>query len=544
MTRGVVVASQPEAVVAGFETLERGGNAVDAALATALAQGVVDPLMAGVGGFGALVVFERAGARATVVDFPARAGAGATPDMFAPFVVGRIRGHAERYEVRGRVNQIGYRSVCVPGVPAGFGEAHRCFGSLPWPQLFAPAIRLARHGFQVSGDLHRQWTRPQAAGHAPAAERFGATAEAERLFLREGRVHEPGTVIVQSDLAATFETLAGHGVEAFYRGTLAQRIAADFAPHGGLLTAQDLAAYIPSVVPAISGRYRDHDIFTCPPPSSGCQLIEILNILEDLDLDGLAQEPAEYVRLVALAQRASFVDRAALLGDPRFTPVPLEAFLSRTRAREWRERIERGEAIVIPGLSYSDSPGTTHVSVVDETGLAVALTHTLGSGSGVVTPGLGFTFNNCMYQFHPLPGHPNSIAPGKARISGIAPTVVTRGGQPRVVIGGAGGTRIITAAAHVIVNVIDHGMTAVEAVAAPRFHSESERVELEPRLYFEVEAALRQRGEQPWNTLWAYDPGFARMDVVVVDWEANRAVGAADPRAGGTAMSTWRRRTA
>jgi gamma-glutamyltranspeptidase/glutathione hydrolase len=161
----------------------------------------------------------------------------------------------------------------------------------------------------------------------------------------------------------------------------------------------------------------------------------------------------------------------------------------------------------------------------------------------VVIDGLGFGLNNCMYQFHPLPGHPNSIAPGKARISGIAPTITSRGGHPRMVLGGAGGTRIITAIAHAIVNVVDLDMSPVEALSAPRFHSESELIELEWRLYAQVAESLRARGERPHGTLWAYDPAFARIDLAHVDWETGQASGSADPRAGGTVMSTWTRRS-
>jgi gamma-glutamyltranspeptidase/glutathione hydrolase len=543
VTRGVVVASQPDAAVAGRTIYERGGNAADAAVATALAQGVVDPLMAGLGGFGAAVVAEPRTAGATVIDFPARAGSRATPDMFAPLVEGRIRGHAERYRIRDHANQVGYRSVCTPGVPAGLWEIHRRFGALPWPDLFGPAIRLAAGGFVVSGDLHGQWTRPQPAGHADAATRFAASLPAARTFLTGGAVHPAGTRIVQPDLAASLARLAGDGPETFYRGSMAKTIIADFTEHGGLMVAEDLASYRAVVTPAVAGRYRGHAIYTCPPPSSGCQLVEILNILDGLDLDALAADLAEYVRVVALAQRASFVDRATLLADPAFAEVPVDTFLSAERAKHWRDRILAGEPIVVPGLEYHDSPGTTNVSTVDANGLAVALTHTLGSGSGVVVDGLGFGFNNCMYQFHPLPGHPNSIAPGKARISGIAPTVAVRDGRARLVLGGAGGTRIITAIAHTLVNVLDLGMSPVEAVAAPRFHSESELIEMEWRLYAQVADALRDRGERPHGTLWAYDPAFARLDVAHVDWEKDRASGSADPRAGGTVMSTWTGRT-
>ncbi len=545
MRRGIVVAPQPEAVAAGLDILKRGGNALDAALATALAQGVVDPLMAGVGGFGALVVFDPVAGTATVVDFPGRAGSKATAGMFAPFVLGRVRGHAERYHVEGFINQIGYQSVCVPGVPLGFWEAHRHWGSLPWREIFGPAIALARDGFRVSGDLFRQWTRPQAAGHVESEQRFAATRASSEMFLDGGRLREPGSLLAQPDLARTLAILAGEGPRPFYEGGLAERIVRDFEEHGGLLTQEDFRAYRVATAPALTGTYRGETIYTCPPPSSGCQVIEILNILEGFPLGDLrAGDLAEYVRVAALAQRASFVDRATSLADPAFADVPLETFLDKGRGRYWRERIERGAPIEIPGLSFVDSPGTTHVSALDDSGLAVALTHTLGSGSGVVTAGLGFTYNNCMYQFHPLPGHPNSVAPGKARISGIAPTITVRSRAPHIVVGGAGGTRIITAVVHAITNVVDHGMTACEAVAAPRFHSESELVELESRLFYEVAATLEACGERPHNTLWAYDPAFARIDVIVADRERGRFTGSADPRSGGTAMSTWTRREA
>lgn len=537
-TKGMVVAPQPIAVEAGVEILRQGGNAVDAAIATAFAQGIVDPHMCGIGGFGSMLVYTSADQRSTMVDFHGRAGTRATPDMFAGAIEGKVLGHAERYMVRGYVNQLGYRSVVTPGTVAGLHEAWRRFARLSWADLVQPAIRLAREGFDLPGEVARHWTERPEPGHADGLARLGATAESARIFLKDGDLLRAGDRLVQPDYARTLELLADGEAEVFYRGEIAERIAEDFAQHGGLLTRDDLAGYRVDVYEPVSGTYRGYDIVSSPPPGSGVQVLEILNILEGFDSAGMQHDEAPYVELLARAMKLSFVDRARYLGDPKFVDVPVERLLSKDHAADLRRRVERGEQTDEPvPAGQPESGDTTHVTAVDAERNCVSLTHTLGSASGVVTPGLGFTFNNCMYQFDPVPERPNSIAPGKARITGLSPSIVFRGSQPFLVVGAPGGTRILGAVVHTILNVLDHAMTAVEAVSAPRWHWEATTIDIEPRLYHHVRAELEAKGLALRCSPFSYDGAFARAHAIVIEPGTGRLVGGADPRGGGGAAS-------
>lgn len=537
MTRGLVVAPQPLAVEAGVAALRQGGNAIDAAIATAFAQGIVDPHNCGIGGFGSMLVYMGGDGRSTMIDFHGRAGSRATPDMFAEAVEGRVLGHAERYQVRGYVNQIGYQSVVTPGTVAGLYEAWQRFGRLAWPALLEPAIRLAREGIDLPGEVARQWAERPESGHVDGLTRINATQESARIFLKDGRLLLAGERLVQPDYADTLERVAERGADAFYQGEIGDRTADDFARNGGLVTREDLSSYRVDVYEPVRGTYRGHEIVSSPPPGSGVQVIEILNILEEFDCGSLDHGEPAYVELLARAMRLSFTDRSRYLGDPKFVDVPVDLFASKEHAAELRAFLGRAHLIAQDEARVSagqpESLDTTHVTTVDEERNCVSLTHTLGSASGVVTPGLGFTFNNCMYQYDPLPGRPNSIEPGKARVTGISPTIVFRDGRPLLVVGAPGGTRILGAIAHTILNVLDHGMTVAEAVAAPRWHWEAATIDIEPRLYHHVREALEGKGLRLRSSRYSYDPSFARAHAIMIDPAGGRLKGGADPRGGG-----------
>jgi gamma-glutamyltranspeptidase/glutathione hydrolase len=529
--RGVVVAPQPIACEAGRRALERGGNAVDAAVATAFAQAVVDPFNGGPGGFGSMYI--RQGGEDVIIDFHARVGGKAHPGVFADDVLGQIGGHAERYAVRDHANQVGYRAIGVPGMVKGLGLAVARHGRLGWADLLEPAIRLARDGFTVYGELHRSWTEPTEPGHLDTLARARATGACAAIFTRDGRLFLPGEVLVQTDLARTLETLAAEGPESFYQGALARRIAEDLAAHGAFVTAGDLARYEAEVQAPVEGTYRGHRVRSSPPPCSGVQILEILNILEGWDLGAMDPASAAYVDRWIQAQRQSFADRARHLGDPEFTEVPVGRLIAKDHAAEVRRRIEAGAVPLTPAASGGGPEHTTQVTALDGEGTAVSLTHTLGTSAGVVTPGLGFMYNNAMYQFNPRPGSPNSIEPGKRRLTGISPTVVDRDGRLRMVLGAPGGTRILTAIAATIVNLVDHGMTAVEAVSAPRIYCDGAVARLEPRLYHQVREALEVRGERLLCSDFSWDPFFSPVQAIVVDPDTGRVTAASDPRAGG-----------
>jgi gamma-glutamyltranspeptidase/glutathione hydrolase len=532
--RGIVVAPQPIACEAGRQALERGGNAIDAAVATAMAQMVVDPFNCGLGGFGSMHVFVAETGEDAVLDFYGRVGSRAHPEVFAPDVLGQIEGHAERYAVRGHANQVGYRAITVPGVVRGLGLAVKRYGRLPWAELLGPAIALARDGFAVDGELYRSWTEPTEPGHLDTLQRARTTDACAAIYTRDGRLHRPGEALRQPDLARTLETLAAEGSESFYRGPLARRIADDLDRHGAFVTVGDLHDYEVEVRAPVVGPYRGHQVSSSPPPGSGVQVLEILNILEGYDLAALGPASAEYVYLWIQAQRFSFADRTRYLGDPAFVDVPVERLISKAHAAEIRRRIDAGETAAVPRVAAGDRDShTTHVTTLDGAGNAVSLTHTLGTSAGVVTPGLGFMYNNAMYQFHPLPGMPNSIQPGKRRITGLAPSLVFKDGRLRLALGAPGGTRILTAVAMTIVNVIDHAMSAVEAVSAPRVYCDGAVARLESRLFHGVAEALAARGERPKCSEFGHDPFFSPVQAIAVDPRTGRATGASDPRAGG-----------
>lgn len=531
--RGIVVAPQPIAVEVGAEILRAGGNALDAAIATALAQGIVDPFNCGIGGFGTMLVHHVGTGKTAAVSYHGRAGSLAHPDVFADKVVGQIHGHAERYEVAGAINQIGYKSVVVPGVPAGFEMAHRAYGKLPWAVLFEPAIRLAREGIPLPGEVYYQWVDLTEPGHKPGLERIQATQACADVFAPGGQMLKPGQRLRQPDYAVTLERLAKAGAGDFYRGEIGREIAADFARNGGLFTAGDLAGYSAEIEDPIAGSYRGLDVLSTPLPASGVQIVELLHILEEFDLAQLLlEDEARYVHLVGRAMLATFADRARFLGDPRFVQAPTDRLTSKAYAREIAELVRGEQPVTVAGLDYLESQHTTHVCVADAEGGAVSLTHTLGSASGVISPGLGFGYNNCMYQFHPFPGHPNSIAPGKSRLTGAAPTMVFRDRRPWLAVGALGGTRMPTAIVNTIVGIVDHGMSPVEAVDAPRFHAEGPWLEMESRLYWRLRERLEKLG---WNlrpSKRGYDRAFALVFAALADADGSFR-GGSDPRGGG-----------
>jgi gamma-glutamyltranspeptidase / glutathione hydrolase len=531
--KGVVVAPQPLAASVGASVLAEGGNALDAAIATAFAQGIVDPFNGGIGGFGCMLIHDARSRRTSAIGYHGRAGSKARPDVFAADVVGQIHGHAERYEVKEAANQIGYRSPVVPGVLAGFDEAHHAFGRLPWKVLIEPAIRLARDGIPLPGEVYAHWTDLTEPGHKAGLERIQATPACAAIFAPGGQLLKPGQILRQPDYAATLERIAEAGAEDFYRGDIARTIADDFSRNGGLFGSEDLAGYSANIGNPVKGTYRGLQVESSPLPASGMQVLELLNILEHFDLAALRQDDeAAYVHLASRAMLATFADRARFLGDPRFVDVPVDRLLSKAHGRDIAALVEGEREISVAALRYVESRHTTHVCVMDHEGNAVSLTHTLGSASGVVTPGLGFVYNNCMYQFHPFPGHPNSIAPGKSRLTGAAPSLVLRDSVPWMALGALGGTRMPTAIVNTLCGIVDHGMRPVEAVDAPRFHAEGAWLEMESRLYWRLRNELESRGWRLRPSAKGYDRAFALVFVAMRD-TAGAFSGASDPRGGG-----------
>ena len=529
----IIVCPQPLAAEAGLEVLRRGGNAVDAAVTTAFCQGVLDPQMCGIGGSGMMLV-HRPGKPAEVIEFHARAGAAVRPDMWEPIF---IREAADRYNfvLQGAVNDAGYQSVGVPGTVAGLALAMERHGTIPWATAIAPAIRLAREGFPVTGGLVDTWTTEFSLDVVPMHRRIQTTPAAKRIYTDDGEIKKAGDRFIQEDYAGTLEVLARDGADAFYRGEIARRIAADFERNGGFVSLADLAGYRAEVVAPLESTYRGLRVIAPAPPAGGLPLLQMLNFLEGFDLAAQGWPSVEAARLRVEAMGWAFADRERHLADPRFSDVPVDRLLDKAYAEEARRRVAAGERFA--GRAPIESPGTTHVCVIDADGSSVSMTHTLGSSSGVVTEGLGFGYNNYLNCFDPRPGRVNSLAPGKTRITMMVPTMVFEGQRLRAVAGAPGGTKIVTGVLQTLLNSIDHGMSPVESVSAPRIDYQADVVQAEGRMPVQVLDGLRAAGYEVQRRPLNYDHYFALAQLLVQSADG-RLEGAADPRKdGGAAYS-------
>ena len=529
---GMVVAPQPEAAEAGADVLARGGNAIDAAVVAAFVQGVADPLMCGIGGFGSMHVYMPGRGVHEILEFYARAPLAARPEMWADKLVGQSRdGFA--FLLEGGGSEYGPLAVCTPGSVRGYAEALARYGTLDWADAMAPAIALARRGVLVRPHMHWFWSQDQrGTGQVNTDDKLMLSPTARTVYLREdGSVKRPGDVLRNPDLARTLERLALGGPDLFYRGELAEEIAADFQASGGLITQADLHGYELSVAAPIWGEYRGHRIATSPPPASGMLVLQLLHMLENFPLGSLEHNGVEHVRILAEAMKRMTIDKDRHMGDPAYVDVPVERLTSKSYCAELASAISRGERAHVRRLDRSDRE-TTHVSALDRDGNAVALTHTLGSPSGAITEGLGFMYNGSMSRFDPRPGHAGSIAPGKRRASSAAPTIVFRGDSPNIVIGAPGGSYIAPAVAQGISNVIDFGMSMLEAVAAPRIVAVSDSIDVSNRVLRRVTDALEAEGYDIKRSPQSY--AFAALHGIAV--RDGRLSGGADPQRDGMAV--------
>jgi gamma-glutamyltranspeptidase/glutathione hydrolase len=489
--RGMVVADDPRAAEAGAAILRAGGNAVDAAVAAALVMGVVEPWTSGVGGVAALLVYLPRERRTVVVDGSGLAPRRARADMFELLEAGNA-GMYRWPATRDNEQHEGPRSIGVPGAVACFCHALERYGRIGRAAVLAPAIRYAEEDQPVGWYF--------AAATAFYAERLWKNAEAARIFFRPSRAPrrpdlglEPGDHLAQPELARTLRLIAEHGAEPFYRGALARSIVDDIRALGGLLEADDLAAYQARELEPLASTYRDLEVRTLTGASGGITLIEALNVLEGFMLRGLDPQGAELLHLLAEASRLAFLDRFAYAADPDAATASLTSLAGKERAEELRGRIDRERAH--PELEASPlalAPAdTTQVSVVDGEGMAVSLTATLGQayGSGVVARGTGVVLADVLTWFDPRPGRANSIAPGKRILWAIAPTIVLREGRPWLVLGAPGGRRLITAILQALVHLADHDLGPQRAVNGVRVHCEGGATLLDSR----ANAAVRER---------------------------------------------------
>ncbi|MBV9577491.1 MAG: gamma-glutamyltransferase [Chloroflexi bacterium] len=523
-----MVAPQPMAAEIGAELLARGGNAFDAAIGTAFAQMVTDPQMCGLGGFGCATYAWPGGVQHMA--FHARAGSRATPDMWAADFRGRTElGNYTLFDDH-RAN-LGHTSVGTPGVVAGLASLH-ARARLPWAELIAPAALLARDGFPAPEFAFEFVQRVQQPGMPGGAQRMTYTADSARLWCRaDGSIKRPGDHWSNPNLADTFEHLARAGARDFYAGALAGSIADELAHGGGYVTRDDLAGYTVRLSEPINGAFRGLKVASAAPPASGITLVQMLHLLNHFD--ALVPESAESYVLLAGAMHEGFAARLRAVADPDFVDVPVAELTSPAwgdaAASRLRDKVRR------PAVASVGGEGTTHVSTYDAEGNAVALTHTLGIFSGVIVPGTGVALNSGMDLFDPRPGGPNSIQPGKARVSGMAPTIVFDGRRPTIVSGAPGTNAIVTSVLQVIVGLVDGKLSPVEAVSAPRVHCEGGPVFVEGRVSRKGREALAEAGFDLRLLPSNYGPSFGRNQVISIDARGEFR-GASDPRRdGGTA---------
>ncbi|QZZ22482.1 gamma-glutamyltransferase [Leptothermofonsia sichuanensis E412] len=551
--RGMVTSAHPAASEAGLTILQKGGNAIDAAVATALGISVVEPFSAGIGGGGFLLLRVGKTGEIRALDFRERAPLKATPDLYLD-AQGKVRPNA---------SVDGYLAVAVPGTIAGLYEVHQHYGNLAWQEVVAPSIRLAKEGIPVSTRLSTAIARQKTLRQNRAAR---------QIFTRNGHPLQPGELLVQKDLAQTLQAVA-QNPQSFYTGTVGAAIARDMATNGGLITLEDLKRYRPIWREPVCGSFRIYQICSMPPPSSGgVHLLQMLNLIGDMDLKRMGWHHPDALHWIVEGMKIAYADRATHLGDPDFVQVPVKALISPAYAQLRRQEIHpqkaRPASLVKPGdpaLLQTLSNGrigtkftasmrsqggtrvsadTSHLNVVDAAGNAVSLTFTvnLGFGAGVVVPGTGIVLNNEMDDFVVAPGVPNAfglvggdanaIAPGKTPLSSMTPTIVTEGDNLRLVVGAPGGSTIITTVLQVILNVLVYEMDIRRAIAAPRLHHQwlPDRLRMEQWGFDRLTLAdLRRRGHliQEGGT-WGNANGINRTPDGWLE-------GAADPRGEGSA---------
>jgi gamma-glutamyltranspeptidase / glutathione hydrolase len=554
----LIVCPQPQAAEIGLDVMRRGGNAVDAAVTCAFVQSVIDPQMCGLGGCGAMLVHSPH-AGDTLLEFYGTAGSLVREDQWAKIF---IREAADRYGyvLEGWVNDVGYQSVAVPGTVAGLELALKTFGTMKLTDVMAPAIRLAENGYPVSAKLAKELKDER-----KDLQQFSVS---RRIFLKNGEMYVRGETLRQPELAATLKRIAKNGSTEFYRGETAHMLVRDMLALGGLITLEDLAQYQPKVREVLRAKYafdgHHWEVLSAPPPSSGgVAMVEALNVLKDVSLKGW--DDTGSVHIVAETMRRVFADRAAYLADPDFAKIPVDGLTSACYAKEIAATIDprraspsttvhAGEPHVCGEearnsapveINLNDGPHTTHFSVVDVTGNAVASTTTLNNGYGShVTSSAGFLLNDEMDDFTTQPGVPNAlfgliqseanaIAPGHRPLSSMTPTILLRDNKLSFVTGSPGGPTIISAVLLTVINWMRLGMDAQAAINAPRFHHQwlPDRLLMERQFPASLEQGLNAMGHATKRR-----GHIGLVNAIGIDSQTGERLGAADPRDEGSAV--------
>jgi gamma-glutamyltranspeptidase/glutathione hydrolase len=531
---GMVVSVHHLASDAGLSALRQGGNAVDAAVATGFALAVVHPIAGNLGGGGFLLLRTHDG-KSTFLDFREKAPLAATETMYLD----------ARGNLVPNASVTGYRAIATPGSVAGLVYAERKYGKLGLNRVIAPAIRLASEGFSLTPEEARELADPD-------LSRF---PDSKRIFQRDGNLYKSGDTFRQPELAHTLQRIAADP-EDFYHGKMAHELIDDLRKGGALLTLEDLAQYNVVERAPVIGTFHDYTILSAPPPSSGgVVLISALNLLEPYELARLGDRTPESMHLILEAYRRAFMDRAEYLGDPDYNKIPVDALLSKKYAEAWQAGIDpraatpsnslRRPAGFLPPPPRNagrrvETPDTTHFSVVDAEGNAVAVTTTINNnfGSDVTSGSLGFLLNDEMDDFASKPGEPtlygliqgpaDAIAPGKRPLSAMTPTIVLERGKLRYVLGSPGGARIITTVANIFLSAAEEGLNIQEAVDAPRFHHQylPDKLYLEPGFPSHTIAQLRSMG----YSIDIKDGHWSNGECIAVDPETGELLGSQDHR--------------
>jgi gamma-glutamyltranspeptidase / glutathione hydrolase len=545
---GMVVAMHPLASEAGARVLQEGGNAVDAAVTTAFAVGVVEPFMSGLGSRGSMVIHRREEAAAGV-DYNLRAPQGVHDAMWSLVEPPKFVGPRSYHAVRNSANDVGYLSIGVPGTVAGMALALDRFGTISLARALQPAIEFAEEGFVVDW-----FTGLMILRGAPKIRRFPATAA---VFFKDGLPVGPGDRLVQTDLARTLREIADDGPDTFYHGRFAKALAMDMAANGGLITEGDMAAYRATVdEPPLIGTYRGYEVIGTAEASGSATMVEALNILEGYDLAALGHQSPEALHLMAEALRQSFSDKIAYIGDPEFIDVPICGLTSKEYAAELRDTIDprrattkrpagnpwpyegrEGEARPwVPTAAASEH--TTALTAIDQDRTAVSLsqTHAPLFGSGVTIPGTGVLMNAAMLGFNPEPGWPNSVAPGRRPVWSNSPIILRKDGEVFTSICSPGARRVVSTQVQVVINIVDYGMSVEQAIAAPRIHAELRQTYVDDRIDPATIADLRARGQEVVELHSSFAGGaLGRPSAIMLDPQDGLLHGCSEPYGPGTA---------
>jgi len=528
--RAMVVAQEPHATDAGVKVLESGGNAIDAAVAVAFVLAVTLPSAGNLGG-GGFLLYRAADGETAFIDFRERAPLASTRDMYLD-TAGSVTD----------ASTVGWSAAGVPGTVRGLELAHKKWGSKSWKKLVQPAAELARGGFEISFDFAQSLRK--------AEKLLSRFPESKRVFLNDGAFHEPGASFRQPELATTLARIARYGARDFYEGLTALVLAEQSQVNGGLITLEDLKNYKAVERTPLTGSYKGHTLITAPPPSSGgIGLLQMMGVLEGTGYEKHGAGSAAAIHHVAESMRRYYADRSEHVADPDFHKVPVKGLLDPRYISRLRDSIDPVRAstseAIRPGRPAEFEPTeTTHFSIVDAKGNAVALTYTINGsyGNGVTIPKLGFLLNNEMDDFAAKPGVPNmfelvqgkanAIQPRKTPLSSMTPTILLRAGKLYMVIGAPGGSRIITGVLQAILNVIDHNMNMQDAIDAPRFHHQwqPDKLSLEKGFSPDTIDLLKQRG----HTIDSIS-SVARVEAILIGdgWLQGASDGRGDGKAAG-----------